>query len=46
MLRLAREAFPKLAPLKALEDDITAGKHPPPLHPMPDIEEISEGAGI
>lgn len=48
MLTLAREAFPKLASLAALEADVKAGKTPPELHPeLPDenlVEEAEERA--
>lgn len=39
MVAEARKAFPRLAPLAALEDDIKKDKNPPPLHPIEVIDE-------
>lgn len=47
MVKLALEAFPKNAPLAALQKDILAGKAPPELHP--ELEEepgAAEGASL
>jgi glycosyltransferase involved in cell wall biosynthesis len=49
VVKLAREAFPRSAPLAALEADILAGKSPPELHPELEEEEepgASEGAPL
>jgi tetratricopeptide (TPR) repeat protein len=42
MVKLARVAFPKLAPLAALAADIEAGKTPPDLHPEVMEEAVEE----
>lgn len=43
MLAEARLAFPRIAPLAALEDDIKADKNPPPLHAIEVIDDDEEG---
>lgn len=47
MVKLAREAFPKVSVLAALEADIVAGKTPPELHPQMDEDlGAEEGASL
>ena len=46
MVAMARKAFPNVSALKALEEDIHAGKMPPELHPSGDEPGASEGAAL